>query len=325
MRRGRDSLVAMDPVLLQICDRYGVFLRREAEDLGYHAHAITALVKAGVWRRVRHGAYRDGASWDEMTPEQRYAVRCRAAVRQARTKVVLSHASAANEWAAPLWDVDLRFVDLTRRDERSGRKEAGIRQHVGVIEPGDVEELDGLFVMSATRTALEVTTLLDVEHSLVIVDNLLHRGLTDPERLASRYALMVHWPATLRTDLVLRLADGRAESVGETRLRYLCWTQGLPAPEVNYKIRDADGNVVARVDLAWPALGVFAEFDGKIKYGRLLKGEESAKDVVTKEQRREELIGELTGMVGVRVVWADLDHPRRTADRIRARFVPQAA
>lgn len=321
----RDTIVAMDPALLQICDRYGVFLRSEAEGLGYHDHAISALVKAGTWRRVRHGAYRDGASWDEMTPVQQYAVRCRAAVRQARTEVVLSHVSSANEWAAPLWDVDLRFVDLTRRDGRSGRKEAGVRQHRGTLVEGDVEERDGLFVMSPTRTALEVTTLLDIEHSLIVIDDLLRRGLTDPERLATRYKLMNHWPETLRTDLILRLVDGRAESVGETRLRYLCWAQGLPAPQVNYKIRDQSGAVVARVDLAWPELGVFAEFDGEIKYGRLLREGESPKDVVVREQRREEMICRLTGWAAIRVVWADLARPRQTADRIREKFAPKAA
>ena len=47
---------------------------------------------------------------------------------------------------------------------------------------------------------------------------------------------MTQWPDTLTTDLVLRLADGRSESVGETRIRYLCWAMGLPAPEVNYPI-----------------------------------------------------------------------------------------
>ena len=315
----------MDPVLIQICERYGVFLRREAEDLGYHHSAISALVKSRVWHRVRHGAYRDGESWDVMSAQERYALLCRAVVRQARTEVVLSHVSAANEWAAPLWDVDMSLVDVTRRDNRSGRKEAKVRQHRGLLETADVERLNGLFVVSATRTALEITTLLDVEHSLVVIDDLLHRGLTDPDRLASRYALMNHWPDTLRTDLILRLVDGRAESVGETRLRYLCWSQGLPAPLVNHEVTDGQGRVVGRVDLAWPALGVFVEFDGMMKYGRLLRDGESAKDVVVREQRREELICRLTGWVCVRVVWADLARPVETADRIRAKFRVRAA
>ena len=314
----------MDP-LLHICETQGVFLRREAETLGYHDHAISRLVKGKHWHRVRHGAYTYTARWDALDANGRYGLLCRAALRQSRTEVALSHESAANEWAAPLWDLDLTQVHLTRRDGKSGRKEAGIAQHRGSIREGDVVLRNGLFVMNPTRTALEITMHVDVEHSMVEIDHLLHRGLTTPEMLASRYALMNQWPDTLRTDLALRLVDGRSESVGETRLRYLCWAQSLPAPVPNYPIRDRSGRVIHRVDLAWPALGVFVEFDGKIKYGTLLKEGDSPKDVIIREQRREELVCRLTGWRCVRVVWADLYTPARTAGRIRAQFRAKAA
>jgi hypothetical protein len=133
-----------------------------------------------------------------------------------------------------------------------------------VIEEGDVVTHDGIARMSATRTALELTTLLDVEHALVEIDFLLHEELTTIEQVAERYATMTHWPRTLTTDLVLRLADGRSESVGETRARFLCWTQHLPAPVPNFSIRDEHGVEIARVDLAWPELGLFLEFDGRV-------------------------------------------------------------
>ncbi len=42
---------------------------------------------------------------------------------------------------------------------------------------GDLVERDGLLVTSATRAALEYTTLADVEHSLVEIDYLLHESL----------------------------------------------------------------------------------------------------------------------------------------------------
>ena len=92
---------------------------------------------------------------------------------------------------------------------------------------------------------------------------------------------------------------------------------GLPRPVCQYKVRDHRGNVVAVVDFAWPELGVFVEFDGKIKYTRLLKEGQSVTDVVLAEKRREELIHELTGWRCVRIVWADLYQPEATALRIR--------
>lgn len=131
---------------------------------------------------------------------------------------------------------------------------------------------------------------------------------------------MTQWANTLHTDLILRLADGRAESAGETRSRYLCWRQGLPKPEPQFEIRDERGRLLAKVDLAWPELGVFAEFDGQIKYGALLREGESPKDVIIREQRREEMICELTGWTCIRIVWSDLQYPEQTAARIARQF-----
>ncbi len=315
----------MDQLLEHICARHGVFLRREAEALGYHDHAMAKLVKSGVWKRVRRGAYTFGDSWATLEPNERFGLLCRAAVRQANTEVVLSHFGSANEWGTPLWGVSLAEVDLTRADGKTGRHEAGIRQHRGKIIEGDVVIRNGLKVMSPTRTGLELTTVLDVEHATVEIDNLLHRGLTTLEQLSRRYQSMDRWPETLRTDLILRLVDGRSESVGETRSRHLCWAQHLPAPIPNYPIRDRSGRVIHRVDLAWPELGLFLEFDGKVKYERHLKDGESVSDSVLREKQREQLICELTGWRCIRIVWADLYHPADTAARIRSMFRPVAA
>jgi len=316
---------SMDPYLVQITETNGVWLRREAKDAGYHEQTIEDLIKAGDWRRVRWGAFTYREIWEALTDSQRYALLCRAAYRRAQTEVAMSHRSGANEWATPLWDVALDEVDLTRKDGRSGRRAAGITQHRGKVLEGDWQEVNGVFVMSPTRVALELTTKLDVEHSLAEIDDLLHRGLTTPEQLKSRYAVMNHWPDTLHTDLVLRLADGRSESVGETRCRYLCWAQHLPAPEVNYVIRDRAGRELYRVDLAWPALGVFLEFDGKEKYTRFRRPDETIQDCVERERRRETHIIELTGWRVIRLVWADLYRPAHTANRIRALFRNEAA
>lgn len=315
----------MDPLLELICHEHGVFLRSEAEALGYHDHAIAKAVASGKWVRVRRGAYVLAHIHSALDLTGRYDLLCRAAVRQARTPVVLSHTSALAQWGCPLWEAGLTEVHLTRPDGRTQRREAQINSHRGVLADGDVVDLNGLAVTSAVRAALEYTTVTDVEHSLVEVDDLLHRKLVDLAALRARYAAMAQWPGTLITDLVLRLADGRSESVGETRARYLVWSQGLPAPKVNYPILDEHGREVARVDLAWPDLGLFLEFDGKVKYQTLLKEGESPSDVVFREKQREDMICRLTGWRCIRIVWADLYKPEVTAANIRAMFRPVAA
>jgi very-short-patch-repair endonuclease len=62
------------------------------------------------------------------------------------------------------------------------------------------------------------------------------------------------------------LADGRAESPQESRLRVRLCLAGLTVPEVQYPIFGRDG-FVARVDLAWPQLKIAIEYDGLIHVG----------------------------------------------------------
>lgn len=309
----------MDPRLKAIAATEGVFLRREAIALGYDDRGIDRLVQRGEWVRVRRGAYVGSDLWDVLDEPGRRRVVARAVMRTAQTHVVLSHTSAADVLDAPLWDMP-DGVHLTRTDHKAGRSEAGVTQHRGLIRVGDVTRRDGQFVTSGTRTALDLLTITDVEHALVPMDGLLRAGETTKELLEQGLAAQTFWPATLASDLAIRLASGLAESAGETRMRYLCWAQGLPAPVLQYEVHDRNGKLIARLDLAWPTLGVFLEFDGKVKYQRHLRPGESVVDAVLREKRREEQVCELTGLRCIRTVWSDLYVPEQTAARVRAMF-----
>lgn len=300
-------------------------LRKQLLAEGFTDKAIVRRVAGGEWVQIRHGAYTEAATWNALDAAGRHALRSRAVVAQARTKVVVSHTSGLTFLNAPTWGLDLDTIHVTREDGKAGRSEAGVRQHRGTILDGDVEECDGLRVMSGTRLGLETTLVADVEASVAVVSELLRAGRTTMERLRARYELMQHWPDSLRTDLVLRLADGRFESVGESRTYFLCFHEGLPMPEPQHEIRDESGRVVARVDFAWPELGVFLEFDGKVKYEKLLKEGQRASDVVWAEKRREEMICRLTGWRCIRISWADLADPVRTAAMIRRALAAQVA
>jgi hypothetical protein len=170
--------------------------------------------------------------------------------------------------------------------------------------------------MSATRTALEVTTCASTEVSLIVVNDFLHRRLTTVPDLQQRYAAMCHDPYTLKTDLVLRLADPRLESLAETRTWFMCYRHGVRAPTPQYQLRDDIGDLIARLDFAWPELGVWLEVDGRQKYVKYLREGESVVDVVLREKERESMIAEITGWRCIRITWADLADPAATVARI---------
>jgi hypothetical protein len=301
-----------------------VYLRKTLLAQGHNDRSIARLVAGGVLVRVRHGAYADKEPYDRLDAAGRHGLRARAVTQQAKTRVVLSHVSGLPEYDAPTWGIDLDDVHVTRTDGKAGRHEAGVHQHCGEILADDVLECHGLRVMSPTRLSLEATTVAGVEAGLVIVNHFLHCGATTKEQLMERYALMEHWPNTLRTGLVLQWADPRIESVGESRTLHLILRNGLPKPEPQFAITDASGREVARVDFAWPKLGVFLEFDGMVKYEKLLRPGERASTVVVAEKKRESLICRLTGWRCIRITWADLSQPDATVAFIRAELFPSA-
>jgi len=294
-----------------------IALRRDLVALGWSDAALARACRSGMFVRARRGAYVEGSVWAGMTDTQRFAVRSRAALLQAKTGVVLSHASALPFLDAPTWGVDLSEVHLTRQDERTGRREADVRQHRGRLADADVVVTHGVPHTSALRATLEVAVTSSVETGLVVANHFLHAGDFTPGQLRERYSQGIeYWPHSLTTDLVIRLADPRIESVGESRLQYLMWSQHLPKPVPQLEVHDARGNLVARLDFALPDQGVWLEFDGLEKYLRHRRAGESVVDTVMRQKRREEMITELTGMRCVRVIWADLAEPHRLAARI---------
>ena len=301
-----------------------VFLRRDLLTLGWNDRSIRGAVRAGLLVRVRHGSFVDRSAWSALDAVGRHRVVARSVLARAGCAAVLSHSSALAMWGCPEWGLDLDTVDVTRLDQRTGRVEAGVRQHRGVVADGDVVDLGGTLVMSPTRAALETATSAEVEAGTVQVNDLLRRGLVTSADLSRRYeAEMVRWPGALKAGLVLRLADGRCESVAESRVLHLCGRAGLPRPVPQLELVDAHGRVWARLDFAWPALGAFVEVDGRVKYVDPRR-DESATEVVLKEKYREDRVREQTGWRCLRVDWADLDRPDHTARRLQRLLFPGA-
>jgi hypothetical protein len=291
-------------------DLDAVFLRSDLLAAGYDDRTIRRNLQAGVWHRVRHGAYFDGPAWETLTAADRHRVLVRAVLLSSKCCCVASHVSAAVELGVPTWDLDLSHVHLTRFDARSGRAEAGVTQHRGHLDPEDTLRLGGVVITAGTRTALDVIrTSPDAEHALVVVNGLLHAGRTTLDDLKAAHAQSLAWPGTQPAHVVLRLAHPGAESAGETRTHHLLWRNGIPLGVPQYEVYDGRGHLVGRVDMAWPEHGLFLEFDGHQKYTRWLQPGEAPLDVVLREKRREERICRITGWRCIRLTWADLEHP----------------
>lgn len=84
----------------------------------------------------------------------------------------------------------------------------------------------------------------------------------DPADLLVLRSLYPHVRGSARLDRVVALADPRAESPPETRLRLLLALSGLPVPQVQFPLYDDRGRSWVRFDLAYPDALLAIEYDG---------------------------------------------------------------
>ena len=110
-------------------------------------------------------------------------------------------------------------------------------------------------------------------------------------------------------------ADGRSGSVGETRSRIALARAGIPEPVLQWEVLAEGRRHVT--DFAWPELGVVAEFDGRVKYGRALAPGQDPAEAVWQEKLREDRLRGV-GLVVVRWIWRDIDDFAATAARLLA-------
>ena len=310
----------MDEIFAAIAaSQGGVVMRSQALAAGYTEAEIDRRRRQKLWVPIRRGAYVERAVYAAMTREQLHVALVHAAVRSLAKPAVVSHVSAAVLRGMPSWGLDLSLVHVTRGDLHSPRIEGGVHHHAGELRNDDLEQIDGIWVTSPARTAIDTARVTAFEAAVVVTDALLHRGLVDRGTILDRLESMRDWPGTCNAGRVAEFADGRSESVGESRTRVAFELVGLPRPDLQQLITTPDGKIVGRSDFLFDGLWTIGEFDGRVKYGRLLKPGEAPGDVVWREKQREDRIRDLGYEVG-RIIWSDLSDRPAVAERFRAAF-----
>ena len=294
----------------------GVVSTRQAVEAGYTREQIRERLADGRWVRIRYGQYAVRAdlgameSWDRQVFRHRQLVHAAMNSMQPGTAVV-SHHSALVMHGVPVWNADLAEVQLTRTSGRSGLT-AGVRHHRGVLDHLDLTKNAGMAVTSVARALVETAGRATFEAAVVSADAALRRTDVSVEDLQRLRDVVEFWPGGPAIRSALDFADPLAESVGESRLRVLMRNEGLPVPVLQAVFVD-DAGVIGRTDFWFPELDTIVEFDGMLKYV------DGRRETLIREKRREDRLRAL-GLEVVRTTWPDLDHPGRTALRIREAF-----
>lgn len=232
--------------------RHGAFSVAQALE-SYSRHEIRTMVRSGKWARLHKGVL------CEATKAHCLLTRLAAAGLAVGRPVTACLASAAELHGFGVVTTDrLHVVDpgghLSTRDR--------LVLHQLEVAPDETVLLAGLPTTSPARTAIELARRLDRARGLAVLDAALRQAAVTPDDLHEQCERQAGRRGIRQARWLVPLADGRAESPMESTTRLICRMAGLPAPELQYPVRDEFGWPCRYLDLAWPERKVAVEYDG---------------------------------------------------------------
>lgn len=291
---------------------HGLILSSDRDRIGLSESAYLVAERRGELVRLRRGAYCESSHWAGLSPRDQYLLRIRAAVAGSPKARVLCSFSAAALWRFPILGEWPDAVHLLAPPANGGRSKPGVVRHP-VVEPiRPIEERDGFLVTGVARTALDLVLTSEFAPAVGYLDWALWRRnelrvssddiREELDRLDPRYRL-----AHARS--VIDFGTSLSDSFGESMTRASIHVLGYPAPELQVRFSDRQGNM--DVDYFWRAERKVGEFDGVAKYLRpeYASGRTPGEVVVAEKKREDRLRRQCDGVI--RIIWAETVNPRR--------------
>jgi hypothetical protein len=248
-------------------------------------------------RRLTHGVYGDPHDDDPLLLHRAVVMCLPGVVFRARTALLLH--------GVPHVDPPERLQVFVGRDcDASDRPELEVRRtDLVTLSRTDVGALP---VVSPARAAVDlVRELSSRQDGLAVLDGVMRLGATRDDLRAE---LVPGSRRVRRARELVELADGRAESPPESWVRMILHDAGVPAPVIQHEVR-VDGRVLARLDMAWPEIKLYLEYDGREAH--------STDEAFLRDRRRQNDLLAL-GWVCLRFTAEDLRSPYLIARRVTA-------
>ncbi|WP_017609502.1 hypothetical protein [Nocardiopsis xinjiangensis] len=216
---------------------------------------------------------------------------------------------AGAETAAHLWGMqglprwDGHTVHMVVPGPGTKRHRPHITLHTWEIAPGETTTLDGLLRVTTPGRSLCDTLLgVDRETAVCLMDSALNQALVREEDLEALALANRNRKGCVRTYPWWFLADGRAESPLETRVRLACTDAGFPPTGLQHRFVDGSGRLIAVADLWWEDLRLLGEADGL--------GPHSRPEMLARDRTRQNALQLHYPEVRiVRFTWQDLARP----------------
>ena len=272
------------------------------------AHVSVRELSGGLWRRPYHGRYAWSAT-DEASPAQRIA----------EAASVLPPGGALSGWAAAYsqgvtdldgrrWDGSALPVLMALPYERRVRRR-GTATIRAPLADADLVEIGGVVMTSPVRSCFDEMRCSGLEDAVVAIDAVLRAQIADMGSIDEYVAEHRAWKGVPIARRAVLLADERARSCPESRLRVLWVVEaGIARPAVNVPVYGPSGLMLGIPDVLDLETGLVGEYDG---------ADHRALRRHTDDNAREERL-EAHGLTVVRMTSIDLMYRRqRTIARVR--------
>ncbi|WP_189169688.1 hypothetical protein [Pilimelia anulata] len=244
----------------------GVIGRGRALRAGLAPHEVDGLRRAGRWRSLARGAY-FVASAAHPEPGRRAAIRA-ARLSLGRTALVVLDTAAELHGLPPAGAHRAAgTVHVAAPGRRPARAYPGIVVHQLAIPPAGRTRVGGIPATTPRWTLAALLPRLDRDAAVALLDAALYRGLLGPADLRALPALLAGRRGAVAARAALPLADGRAASPLETRLRLRCLEGRVPPEGLRVPVRDRGGRVVAHGALGWPSRRLIVDADEPVPGG----------------------------------------------------------
>jgi predicted transcriptional regulator of viral defense system len=257
-------------------------------------------------RRIRRGVYTPTEVLEEASRDQMYSLRIGAVVATRRSRVVVSHYSAARLWALPIVNPWPHHVHITVPPDSGKRSKNGVVVHREPLESRDVVELGGMSVTDRTRTLIDLARFAPFRDAVAALDAALAAETVESEELSDELKRVGNHGGSRRAARAIEFASPQARSPGESYSRVLMFELGFPPPELQHEFTGVVGGRRFS-DFWWEDIRLAGEFDGRVKYTdpKYTHGR-TAEQVVWDEKRRQNVMNEGISAVA-RWDWEDLD------------------
>jgi very-short-patch-repair endonuclease len=245
------------PLARVVTRQGGVFTRQQALEC-YSVAEVRSHLRRRTWRRTPWpGLYADGELPDDIP------TLIRAASLWVGGDLVACHSTAAL-----IWGFDLRSTSVALEQplhflgppDLDNRALSGLRIHPSSLGTDDAVLQSGVWCTPPARTACDVGRLGPPIDVLASLDAALRAGVCTRKQLVEACGRQRGLRGVVLLHRLIPVADGRAESPMESRMRWRFIEAGLPAPELQVEV--AEGARLYRLDTGWREHRVGAEFDG---------------------------------------------------------------